>query len=93
MRKSDRSKRPVNMREIQASQAKVHLLELLDAVERGETLIITRHGRRIARIVPETGHQQQEIEKAIEGIRALRKKVGSMSQAEILSARDEGRRH
>ncbi len=93
MRKSDQSKRPVNMREIQASQAKVHLLELLDAVERGETLIITRHGRRIARIAPEKGHQQQEIDEAIEGFRALRRKVGKMSSREILSARDEGRRY
>jgi prevent-host-death family protein len=41
------------MRKIQASEAKVHLRQLLDEVERGETLIITRHGRHIARIVPE----------------------------------------
>jgi prevent-host-death family protein len=41
------------MREIQASHAKAHLPQLLDDVERGETLIITRHGRAIARIVPE----------------------------------------
>ncbi|MCC6586283.1 MAG: type II toxin-antitoxin system prevent-host-death family antitoxin [Bryobacterales bacterium] len=81
------------MREIQASQAKTHLLELLDAVERGETLIITRRGRRIARIAPETGHQQQEIDQAIEGIRALRKRIGKVPHAEILSARDEGRRY
>ena len=40
------------MREIQASEAKAHLPQLLDDVERGETLIITRHGRAIARIVP-----------------------------------------
>ena len=40
------------MREVQASEAKVHLLRLLDAVERGETVIITRHGKPIARIVP-----------------------------------------
>jgi prevent-host-death family protein len=30
------------MREIQASEAKTHLPRLLDEVERGETLIITR---------------------------------------------------
>ncbi|HZT31541.1 MAG TPA: type II toxin-antitoxin system prevent-host-death family antitoxin [Bryobacteraceae bacterium] len=38
------------MREIQASDAKARLPQLLDDVERGETLIITRHGRAIARL-------------------------------------------
>ena len=40
------------MREIQASEAKTHLPSLLDEVERGETLIITRHGKPIAEIKP-----------------------------------------
>jgi len=40
------------MREIQASDAKTHLPRILDDVERGETVRITRHGRPIARIVP-----------------------------------------
>ena len=44
------------MREIQASEAKTHLPQLLDEVERGETIVITRHVRAIARIVPE-GHR------------------------------------
>jgi prevent-host-death family protein len=37
------------MREIQASEAKTYLPQLLDDVERGETLVITRHGSAIAR--------------------------------------------
>jgi prevent-host-death family protein len=37
-------------REVQASEAKTHLPQLLDEVERGETIIITRHGQAIARI-------------------------------------------
>ena len=41
-----------NMR-IQASEAKTHLPELLDKVEQGLTIVITRHGRAIARLVPE----------------------------------------
>ena len=40
------------MREIQASAAKTHLLRLLDDVEKGETIAITRHGKVIARIEP-----------------------------------------
>ncbi len=80
------------MREIQASEAKVHLAQLLDEVERGETLIITRHGRRIARIVPEGDRRQEEIDKALAGIRELRGRTGRITAAEVLSARDEGRK-
>lgn len=79
------------MREVQASEAKVHLPDLLDEVERGETLIITRHGRRIARLVPEAERRQEEIDQAIAGIIELRKHTGKITVAEILSARDEGR--
>lgn len=79
------------MREIQASEAKVHLPQLLDDVERGETLIITRHGRRIARIVPEVERHQEEIDKALAGIRELHKRTGRITVSELLSARDEGR--
>ena len=79
------------MREIQASEAKVHLPDLLDEVEGGETLIITRHGRRIARLVPEAERRQEEIDQAIAGILELRKHIKRMPLAEILSARDEGR--
>ncbi|MFY9727775.1 MAG: type II toxin-antitoxin system Phd/YefM family antitoxin [Bryobacteraceae bacterium] len=80
------------MREIQASEAKVHLPQLLDEVERGATLIITRHGRRIARIVPEVDRRQEEIDKAIAAIRALGHRIGRITLRELLSARDEGRR-
>jgi antitoxin (DNA-binding transcriptional repressor) of toxin-antitoxin stability system len=40
-------------REVQAAQAAAHLPALLDAVERGETMVIMRLGRVIARLVPE----------------------------------------
>jgi prevent-host-death family protein len=80
------------MREIQASEAKTHLPQLLDDVERGETLIIKRHGRRIARIVPEVDRRQEEIDKALAGIRELRKRTGRITLKQLLSARDEGRR-
>jgi prevent-host-death family protein len=32
--------------------AKTHLSALLDRVERGETIIITRHGKEVARLSP-----------------------------------------
>jgi prevent-host-death family protein len=81
------------MRAIQASEAKTHLPQLLDDVEHGETLIITRHGRAIARIVPDVDRRQTEIEQAIESIQQLRKRTGRVSVEDLLHARDEGRRY
>jgi prevent-host-death family protein len=80
------------MREIQASEAKIHLAQLLDEVERGETLVITRHGRRIARLVPETDRRQDEINDAIEGIRQIRSRAARVSVGELLSTRNAGRK-
>jgi prevent-host-death family protein len=79
------------MREIQASEAKVHLPQLLDEVEKGETLIITRHGRRIARIVPDTDRRQEQVDKALAAIRRLQRHSAKVTVDELLSARDEGR--
>jgi prevent-host-death family protein len=81
------------VREIQASEAKAHLPQLLDDVERGETLIITRHGRAIARIVPEVDRRQEEVDKAIASIRALRQRNSGITVEELLSAREEGRKY
>jgi prevent-host-death family protein len=79
------------MREIQASEAKTRLLRLLDDVERGESLLLTRHGRRIARIIPEGDRRQEEIDHALATICSLRSRNGPVAVAELLSARDKGR--
>ncbi len=81
------------MRVIQASEAKTHLPELLDDVERGETLIITRHGRAIARITPEVDQRQQEVERAVASIQAFRKRRRRITVKDLLSAREEGRKY
>jgi prevent-host-death family protein len=78
------------MRDIQASDAKAHLPQILDEVERGETVRITRHGRPIARLVPEAKRRQEEVERAIESIKALRLRTGTITLDELLSARHEG---
>ncbi|HEV2100402.1 MAG TPA: type II toxin-antitoxin system prevent-host-death family antitoxin [Stellaceae bacterium] len=78
------------MREIQASEAKTHLPQILDEVERGETVIITRHGRAIARIVPEALLRQAEIDQAIAGLGDLRRRAGKIAVAELLATRHEG---
>ena len=79
------------MQTIQASEAKTHFLRILDRVEQGETVIVTRHGRPIARISPQVDDDRDKVNRAIEEMRELRKRMGRLSVEEILSARDEGR--
>lgn len=81
------------MRQIQASDAKARLPQLLDDVEQGETLIITRHGRPIARIAPEGDRRQAEVDEALAGIEAIRRRVKPVSIAEILAMRHEGHKY
>ena len=91
----DQSDRPVErwfMREVQASEAKTHLPQLLDEVERGETIVITRHGTPIARLVPEVDRRLVEAREAVATIKTLRKGAGKITVEELLSMRDEGRK-
>jgi prevent-host-death family protein len=79
-----------------AYDAKTRLSELLDRVERGEQIVITRHGRPIARLVPEGGHNVADALAAVEELTKLRKELAArgvhITQADIRAMRDEGRR-
>jgi len=81
---------------IGAYDAKTRLSELLARVERGEQIVITRHGRPIARLIPEGGHDRAAAMAALERITARRKDLAAagvrLTQAEIRAMRDEGRR-
>ena len=80
------------MPEIQALEAKVHLPRLLEDVEKGEKLIVTRHVQRIARIVPEMDRQPSEIDNPIGHSRELRQRTGKTAISGLLSARGDGRK-
>lgn len=80
------------MRTVQASEAKTHLLSLLDKVEQGESIVITRHGKTVAEIVPRHDADQDRINRAMESILEIRKRTKPVSLEEILAWRDEGRR-
>ncbi len=81
------------MREVQASAAKTHLAQLLDDVERGETIVITRHGRPIARIVPEADRRREQTAAAMREIERLRQRMPKLTIEEILEARHEGHKY
>ncbi len=79
------------MTEIGAFEAKTHLARLLDQVERGEAITITRHGRPVARLVPISGSSRDERRRAIAQLKELRTRqtLGGLSVRELI---DEGRR-
>ena len=53
-----------------AFAAKTHLASLLDRTERGESFVITRHGRPVAHLVPAAdARDQQDIDAAIIGLK------------------------
>ena len=50
------------METIGAYEAKTHLPRLLDEVEGGRTVTITKHGREVARLVPAAPSTAQPVE-------------------------------
>jgi hypothetical protein len=79
------------MRTIGAFEAKTHLSALLDEVERGERITITRHGVAIAVLSPAAPEPAIRAHTAAQRIRELRKGVtlGDVTVRELI---DEGRR-
>ena len=71
-------------------QAKTHLPELLARVAHGEQIIITRHGRAIARLVPAEPVRQRDVRGVIEELRTLAK--GRRADLLIKEMIAEGRR-
>ena len=57
------------MESVGAFDAKTHLADLLDRVEGGESITITRRGKAVARLVPVTRPQERD---RMEAIRQLR---------------------
>ena len=84
------------MIEVGTYDAKARLSELLEKVEGGETVVITRHGRPVARLVPDAEAQRQRVEAAVEGMLRDRetrpRRRPRLTIEEILEMRDEGRR-
>ena len=81
------------MREIGAFEAKNTLGSLLDRVERGEEIVITRHGRPVARLVPNARRiDKSEAAEALERIRVRAQTVRKgFDWDEVKADRDAGR--
>ena len=79
------------MRSIGAYEAKTHLPRLLDEVERGERITITKHGRPVAVLVPPTVAASRDVEEIMARFREFRKgnRLAGLTIRELI---DEGRR-
>lgn len=82
------------MKSVGAFAAKTHFSQLLLQVEQGETIMITKHGERVAMLVPieKTEPQIDVVLEAMKTIRSLRKGVKLGKDLTIKGMREEGRK-
>jgi prevent-host-death family protein len=85
------------MATITAFDAKTRFGELLERVARGEEVVITRHDKPVARLVPEGGQRLDEVRRSVQGLRDLQQRIrrrsrAKLSAADVRSAIEEGRR-
>jgi len=79
------------MREMGALEAKNTFGHLLDQVEHGEEIVITRRGKAVARIVPaQLGFDRDKARRAVTGILELSRGV-TLGNLKIKELINEGR--
>ena len=85
------------MATVTALEAKTRFGELLDRVSRGEEIVITRHEKPVARIIPEGRPALTEVRQAANELQALRQEMVKrrgfkpLTDKEIRDAIKEGR--
>jgi len=90
----------LSAQQVGAFEAKNSLGTLLDRVEQGEEIVITRHGKPVARLVPNAGYPDQDrVQTAFESLRERARQLAKENPGrpafdweEIKKLRDEGRR-
>ena len=87
------------MTTVTAFDAKTRFGELLDRVAKGEEIVITRHEKPVARIVPEGRRSREQVSDAVDALMRLRARIAtrtagqkSLTHEEVKSAIAEGRR-
>lgn len=85
------------MTKVTAFEAKTRFGELLERVAKGEEIVITRHDKPVARLVPEGAQRGDDVRRAVAGLLELQQAIRQRSRAklsdrDVRSAIDEGRR-
>jgi prevent-host-death family protein len=73
-----------------AFEAKTHFSALLEEIEQGGEITITKHGRPVAKLVPVTERQRMTAAEAIEGLLKLQSRL--KLKGDWKEFRDAGRR-
>jgi prevent-host-death family protein len=76
------------MATVTAFQAKTRFGELLDRVARGEEIVITRHEKAVARLVPEGGANLERTRQAVAELRAGRSSIAERRGSKLLTERE-----
>lgn len=79
------------MKQVGVYEAKTNLPRLIEQVEKGETVVITRHGRPVAKLIT-TEPAKTDVSETIAAIREFRKgrRLDGLSIKEMIN---EGRKH
>jgi len=82
--------------EVNVKEARAKISSLLARTEKGEEVVITRHDRPVARLVPEGAQRLDDVRRAVAGLRELQQRIRRRSKAklsdrEVRSAIGEGR--
>ena len=83
------------MSSISAFDAKTRFGALLEKVAQGEEIVITRHEKPVARLVPEGRPRRTSVRQAVATLRKLSKEISGKSQVsfeEFKAARALGRK-
>ena len=81
------------MKSVGSYEAKTHLPRLLDEVERGETITITKHGKPVAVLSPVTSEPERGVRDVIAEFRAFsRKQARSLAGLSVRDMIEEGRK-
>jgi prevent-host-death family protein len=86
------------MNTVTALEAKTRLGKLLERVANGEEIVITRHDKPVARLIPEGRPSLDKVRQAVAGMRALRAEMAQrkgfkpITDKEIREAINEGRK-
>lgn len=71
------------MARVTAFEAKTRFGELLDRVSKGEEVVITRHDKPVARLVPEGAPRLDEVRRSVAGLRDLQQRIRRRSKARL----------
>jgi prevent-host-death family protein len=74
------------MATVTAFEAKTRFGELLERVAKGEEVVITRHDKPVARLVPEGAPRHDEVRRSVDGLRALQQRIRRRSKARLTAA-------